>query len=1140
MKITRVETLSFAVTDESEAKCKRRLERERPKGIPLLSRGGDITERECGYFPLVKFKVSRPEDGSSGIKRKEAAIPVTESYFFIDLTTCELYYRKGSKIMRYDLIKRVMDIAPEERKTLGRILRYGDTLYEDLNPDIIFKLSGARMVRVFRPLIKDIANAIENELNPDPKRPPYEVKKHVKVAFEFPRFGDPKFDLAAYFEAKDTIMDDYKKHPIHYPIDEVSKVISEFFMGEVKLEALVYLPFIQYTYSTTKYEGRKSELQFPLVRKGQKNAIYKTGEKLRPVSLGTGMGDEGVPVERSTINFSDVVNLENVKDEIRDDIIYPIMRPDLAKQFGKKGGGGILLYGPPGCGKTFIAKATIGECGVSFFNVNLSDIFSQGGESATVALHSIFEKACKSSPSIIFFDEIEAIGGRRGSEQTGKERRGVDQFLTEMDGVETMSENVLIIAATNSPWSIDPALKRSKRFSKQIFVPPPNTETREKLFIEYTKKEPIEEDIDFKKLAELTEGYSCSDIKEICDEAARIPWKEAIKDGTGRKITNQDFTKAITKQQSSLIAWFKLAEKEILKSGESDLYKDFGRDIAKYGAGVDPVEKPKISFSDIGGLKEVKEEIKRLVVYPMKYPELAREYYRTVGGGILLYGPPGCGKTYMAQATAGECDASFFNVGATDILSGEPGESERKIKEIFERASKNAPAIIFFDEIDALGGRRESVKEDESRRITNQLLVELDGFKCRAGVVVMAATNEPWGLDPALRRSGRFTQQILVPPPDLKARYSILKIHTKHMPLDDDADIERVADATEGYSGSDMKEICRAAADIPWEQAVRGQERKKITTDDLLNAVKRQKSSLIPWAKMAQKQLKESGEKEIYKDLFDMIIEIEARSEYSKDDIREIVKREKSRVAEEERTYAPPDETDILKKHLAETEDKRRSIMESIERSKYKYHKRELDEESFREIVRDYQKQLIGIEQEAVGMKNRLFEHKKEAIGSELESGVIYLATDETGQDSIALFTDLVSIGLEGLCITRTHPDKMRERYDIKTPIIWLSRSKDYAERVDPTDLISLAHTIREFIGKGSKSVVLLEGLEYLITQNSFDDVLKLVQSLNDSIAPSKSRLIVPFNPGVLEQQQIALLGKECKHLDFSKKKSAK
>lgn len=287
---------------------------------------------------------------------------------------------------------------------------------------------------------------------------------------------------------------------------------------------------------------------------------------------------------------------------------------------------------------------------------------------------------------------------------------------------------------------------------------------------------------------------------------------------------------------------------------------------------VIPIQRPSTTFSDVGGLEGVKEEIRKAIVYPFQHPELYEMYGKKAGEGILLYGPPGCGKTFIARASAGEIGIAFLTMKVSDILSKWLGESEKNVRAAFTSAGKNAPAILFFDEIDAVGGRRDDDQAAAGKRLVNELLVQMDGVEGpKDKILILAGTNAPWAVDPALRRPGRFSKLILVPPPDMGGRKAIFTIHCRKRPVDPNLDFDDLAKRTDGYSGADISQICNEAADIPLAEALSGKPPRKIMQQDFYEVLKKRNSSITPWFRLARKEIEKSGEKDIFAALFKYI-----------------------------------------------------------------------------------------------------------------------------------------------------------------------------------------------------------------------------------------------------------------------------
>jgi len=492
------------------------------------------------------------------------------------------------------------------------------------------------------------------------------------------------------------------------------------------------------------------------------------------------------------VTYEDIGGMKHIIQKIRELVELPLKHPELFKRLGIEPPKGILLYGPPGVGKTLLAKAVANETEAYFTSINGPEIMSKFYGESEQRLREIFEDAKKHAPAIIFIDEIDAIAPKRDEVIGEVERRVVAQLLTLMDGLESRG-NVIVIAATNRPNAIDPALRRPGRFDREIEIPLPDKQGRLEILQIHTRNMPLAKDVDLEKLADMTNGYTGADLAALVREAAMNALRRYLQviDLNQDKIPPEILEKMEVNMDDFLKAF-----KDIVPSGLREIY----------------VEVPEVHWSDIGGLEDVKEELREVVEYPLKF----REVYDSLGieppKGILLFGPPGTGKTMLAKAVATESGANFIAVRGPEILSKWVGESEKAIREIFRKARQAAPTIIFFDEIDAIAPMRGLTSDSGvTERIVNQLLAEMDGIEKLENVIVIAATNRPDILDPALLRPGRFDRLIYVPPPDKNARKDILRVHTRNVPLAEDVSLDELAEKTEGYTGADLAALVREA-----------------------------------------------------------------------------------------------------------------------------------------------------------------------------------------------------------------------------------------------------------------------------------------------------------------------------------------
>jgi len=502
------------------------------------------------------------------------------------------------------------------------------------------------------------------------------------------------------------------------------------------------------------------------------------------------------PIEASRyprVTYEDIGGMKNIIERIRELVELPLKHPELFKRLGIEPPKGILLYGPPGVGKTLLAKAVANETDAYFTSINGPEIMSKFYGESEQRLREIFEDAKKHAPAIIFIDEIDAIAPKRDEVIGEVERRVVAQLLTLMDGLESRG-NVIVIAATNRPNAVDPALRRPGRFDREVEIPLPDKQGRLEILQIHTRNMPLSFDVDLEKLAEMTHGYTGADLAALVREAAMNALRRYLPmiDLNQDKIPPEILEKMEVRMEDFLKAF-----KDIVPSGLREIY----------------IEVPEVRWSDIGGLEDIKEELREVAEYPLRYPEMYENAGIEIPKGILLFGPPGTGKTLLAKAVATESGANFIAVRGPEILSKWVGESEKAIREIFRKARMYAPAVVFFDEIDAIAPMRGFAHDSGvTERIVNQLLAEMDGIENLKNVVVIAATNRPDILDPALLRPGRFEKLIYVPPPDKKARLEILKVHTKKIALDEDVSLEELAEKTEGYTGADLAALVREAS----------------------------------------------------------------------------------------------------------------------------------------------------------------------------------------------------------------------------------------------------------------------------------------------------------------------------------------
>jgi transitional endoplasmic reticulum ATPase len=550
--------------------------------------------------------------------------------------------------------------------------------------------------------------------------------------------------------------------------------------------------------------GRKIELMATRVSPSREAAVI--GDKTR-----IEVSDKPAKEEKAgpRVTYEDIGGLSAEIKKVREMIELPMKHPELFERLGVEAPKGVLLYGPPGTGKTLLAKALASETNAHFETLSGPEIMSKYYGESEEKLRSLFKTAEEQAPSIILIDEIDSIAPKR-EEVTGEvERRVVAQMLALMDGMESRGK-VVVIGATNRPDSLDPALRRPGRFDREIEIGVPNRQSRLEVLQIHTRGMPLSKDVDQEKLADVTHGFVGADLAALAREAGMRALRrilpeldlevEAIPAEILNKIevNNDDFLDALREMEPS-------AMREVM------------------------VESPNVKWDDIGGLADVKQQLVESVEWPLTYAKLFTHMDAKAPKGILLYGPPGTGKTMLAKAVATESQANFISIKGPEFLSKWVGESEKAVRETFRKARQAAPSVIFLDEIDSIVPARGGSTSDShvTERVISQILTELDGLESLNSVIVIAATNRPDIIDPALLRPGRFDRLIEIGLPDELARQDILKIHTAKKPLAEDVKIEDLAQRTEKFSGADLAALVGEAVMLAIRECVLGGKAKE-------------------------------------------------------------------------------------------------------------------------------------------------------------------------------------------------------------------------------------------------------------------------------------------------------------------------
>ncbi|NJE47427.1 AAA family ATPase [Thermococcus sp. GR7] len=641
------------------------------------------------------------------------------------------------------------------------------------------------------------------------------------------------------------------------------------------------------------------ELKFVVVSTNPKGIVqitYNTEVEVLPQAVE--VREETIP----EVTYEDIGGLSDAIQKIREMVELPLKHPELFERLGIEPPKGVLLYGPPGTGKTLLAKAVANEANAHFIAINGPEIMSKFYGESEERLREIFKDAEENAPSIIFIDEIDAIAPKREEVVGEVEKRVVSQLLTLMDGLKSRGK-VIVIAATNRPDALDPALRRPGRFDREIEVGVPDKKGRKEILQIHTRGMPLEPDYDkvtvLKVLRELLrkETFDEERLKRLIKRVEEAKSEEEIKEvlKSESEIYPEVRTRLIDRmleeiaekthgfvgadlaalaREAAMVVLRRLINEGKISPEQERIPPEVLQELRVKKADfyealkmVDPsalrevlIEMPNVHWEDIGGLDEVKQELREAVEWPLKYPKAFQRLGIDPPRGVLLYGPPGTGKTLLAKAVATESEANFIGIRGPEVLSKWVGESEKRIREIFRKARQAAPTVIFIDEIDAIAPARGSDMNRVTDRLINQLLTEMDGIEKNSGVVVIAATNRPDIIDPALLRPGRFDRLILVPAPDEKARLEILKVHTRRVPLAKDVNLRELAKKTEGYSGADLEALVREAALIAMRRAISKLptelieeeseeflEQLRVSKKDFEEALKKVRPSITPY-----------------------------------------------------------------------------------------------------------------------------------------------------------------------------------------------------------------------------------------------------------------------------------------------------